>query len=133
MESDPYFFPAFLKRLPPAKPEISIGIKSVGKPVDGIDLAFEVVVFCLYTLLSLVPSPLNETGFDVGVGVGVADLKNPKKPPLFFCAGVGVKVVFAAVVDVLLFKLILPVTTAKKTRTTTRPKANEITLLKLSI
>lgn len=76
---------------------------------------------------------LDEADLVVGVGVGVDDLKNPKKPPLFFWVGVGVMVVFAAVVDVLLFRLILPVTTAKKTRTTTRPKANEITLLKLSI
>ena len=76
---------------------------------------------------------MDDIGFTVGVGVGVADLNSPKKPLLFFCAGVGVMVVFEADVDVLLFRLILPVTTAKKTRTTIRPKANEITLLKLSI
>jgi len=37
------------------------------------------------------------------------------------------------VVLVLLFKLIFPVTTAKNTKTTIKPKTNEITLLKLSI
>lgn len=38
-----YFLPAFLKKLPPAKPEKRMGIKMVGRPVDGIDFAFEVL------------------------------------------------------------------------------------------
>ena len=72
-----------------------------------------------------------EEGFWVGVGVEVMVLlRNPKNPLLFFWVwtGVGVK----AEVD-LLFRLSLPVITAKKTKITTNPKTKEITLLKLSI
>jgi len=75
-------------------------------------------------------SILIEGDLIVGVGVGVARFKKLKNPPLFFVIGVGVG---TDAVLVLLFKLILPVTTAKKTKTTTKPKTNEITLLKLSI
>lgn len=51
-------------------------------------------------------------GVAVEVGVGVADFVKKGNLPL---------------------KLSLPVTTAKKTRTTTKPKIKEIVLLKLSI
>lgn len=78
-----------------------------------------------------------EEGFWVGDGVGVGlavDLKKPKKPSLFFWTGVGVKIDFESEIeDGLLFKFSLPVITAKKTKTTTKPKTKEITLLKLSI
>jgi hypothetical protein len=57
-----------------------------------------------------------ETGVGVtltdGVGVGAADFVKKGSLPL---------------------RLSLPVTTAKKTRTTTRPKMKEIVLLRLSI
>ena len=36
--NDYFFFPDFLKKLPPAKPEKRIGINKVGSPVEGIDL-----------------------------------------------------------------------------------------------
>ena len=71
-----------------------------------------------------------DDGVEVGirVGVGLADLNSPKKPPLFFWVGVGVKTDFEIEVEVvLLFKLILPVTTAKNTKTITKPKTNEPT------
>ena len=71
-----------------------------------------------------------EYGFCVGVGVNVGLLKKPKNPPVFFCTGDGV--MFEFEVD-LPFKFSLPVITAKKTSTTTKPKTKEITLLKLSI
>lgn len=71
-----------------------------------------------------------EAGILVGVGVGVAvDPPKPKKLVFFEV----VDVVFVWLVESLFFKLIFPVKTRKKTMTTTRPKTNEITLLKLSI
>lgn len=122
--------PIFLKKLPPAKPEKRIGINTVGKPVDGIDFG-EVFLYKLFSLLLIV---IDDSGFLVGVGVGLTGFKKLKNPPVFFLTGVGETTVFEFEAGlVLLFKLILPVTTAKKTRTTTKPKTKEITLLKLSI
>jgi len=57
----------------------------------------------------------------VGVGLAV-DLNKPKNPDFE-----------VEVEDGLLFKFSLPVSTATNTKTTTKPKIKEITLLKLSI
>jgi hypothetical protein len=91
-----------------------VGINIVGRPVDGIDAGVagedEAGKYELFTDLTLT--------LEITFGVGVIDTEVTVAELLFLP---------------MFFKLIFPVTTAKKTITTTNPKTKEIILFKPSI